>query len=73
MLSIADRLREEDRRDVRSMTPDARVKLALALGRRDLETFRVARGLDAATARRLLERRRQAGRRHSACLADLIG
>jgi hypothetical protein len=73
MLSVADRLREEDRRDVRSMTPDARVKLALALGRRDLETFRAARGLDAATAGRLLQRRRQAGRRPSACLADLIG
>lgn len=73
MRSVADRLREEDRRDARAMTPAARLALALALGLRDLETFRAARGLDAATAARLLERRRQAGRRRSACLADLIG
>jgi hypothetical protein len=73
MRSVADVLRDEDRRAVRAMSPADRLALALALGRRDLETFRAARGLDAATAARLLERRRQAGRRPSACLADLIG
>lgn len=73
MLSVADRLREEDRHDERVMAPAARLRLALALGRRDLETFRAARGVDAATASRLLERRRQSGRRPSACLAALIG
>ncbi len=73
MRSVADLLREEDRRDVRSMTPTERVALALALGERDLETFRAGRGLVAATATRTLERRRQAGRRPSACMAVLIG
>jgi hypothetical protein len=73
MLSVADRLREEDRHAVRAMTADARVKLALALGRRDLEAFRSARGIDVATASRLLERRRQVGRRASACLAAVVG
>ena len=55
------------------MTPGARVALALALGRRDLETFRAARGVDVATARGLLDRRRQRGRRPSACIAALSG
>jgi hypothetical protein len=73
MMSVADRLREENRRHERAMTPAARLSLALALGRRDLETFRAVRGLDAATASRLLERRRQSARRPSACLAALIG
>jgi hypothetical protein len=73
MLSVADHLREEDHRAARMMAPDARVKLALELGRRDLETFRAARGIDAQTATRLLERRRQSGRRPSVCLAALIG
>ena len=73
MLSVADRLREEDRRDARALTPGARVRLALALGRRDLETFRVARGIDAVTAARLLDRRRGSGRRPSACVAALVG
>lgn len=55
------------------MTPGARVALALALGRRDLETFAAARGMDVATARHLLDRRRRLGRRPSACIAALIG
>jgi|RhiMetdeSRZDD1v2_1073273.scaffolds.fasta_scaffold00002_147 hypothetical protein len=73
MFSVADRLREEDRHDERLMAPSARVRLALALGSRDLETFREARRIDAATASRLLDRRRQSGRRPSACLTALIG
>jgi hypothetical protein len=73
MLSVADQLRREDRHDERAMSPAARLRLALALGRRDLETFRAARGIDAATAARLLDRRRQSGRRPSGCLAALIG
>jgi len=73
MASVADRLREEDRRHARALTPAARLRLALALGHRDLEAFRAGRGLDTLTARRLVERRRQAGRRPSACLVGLIG
>jgi hypothetical protein len=73
MVSVADCLRDEDRRNERAMTSGARVALALALGRRDLETFRAARGVDVATARGLLDRRRQRGRRPSACIAALSG
>jgi hypothetical protein len=72
MLSVADRLRDDDRREARAMPPEARLRLALALGGRDLETFRAARGIDAATASRLLDRHRQSGRRTSACVAALV-
>ena len=33
MPSVADRLRDADRRDARMMAPDVRVRLALELGR----------------------------------------
>jgi hypothetical protein len=72
MQSVADRLREEDREEAHAMAPAARLTLALALGRRDLETFRAARGIDAATASRLLDQRRLSGRRASACVAALV-
>ena len=72
MQSVADRLREEDREEARAMAPAARLRLALALGRRDLETFRAARGIDATTASRLLDRHRLSGRRASACVASLV-
>jgi hypothetical protein len=50
-----------------------RVRLALALGERDLETFRRARGLDPAEAGRRLDRQCQRGRRPSACARALAG
>jgi hypothetical protein len=75
MRSVADRLREEDRRNAAAVTAAARVAVALALGRRDLAAFRSAapERLDPAEAARRLERRRQAGRRPSRCHADIIG
>jgi hypothetical protein len=73
--SVADRLRETDRRALQSLSPGERVALALALGRRDLEAFRLAQEpvLSASDARRALARRRQAGRRPSRCLEEAIG
>jgi hypothetical protein len=75
MRGVADLLRAEDRAAVEALTPAERVALALALGRRDLETFRLAQQppLDPVEAARILERRRQAGRRPSRCIEELIG
>ncbi len=75
MRSVADLLRAEDHAAVQALTPSERVALALALGSRDLETFRLAQvpPLAPAEAARVLERRRQAGRRPSRCLEELIG
>jgi hypothetical protein len=58
-----------------SLTPDQRLALALQLGRRDLDAFRLAHQppLSVSEARRVLQRRRQSGRRRSRCLEELIG
>jgi hypothetical protein len=75
MRSVADALRRADREALACLTPADRVALALSLGARDLERFRLAHDppLDPAAAARVLERRRQAGRRPSRCLSELIG
>ena len=75
MRSVLDALKDEERRALAVMTPAERLALALRLGARDLETFRLAHDppLDHDTADRLLRRRRQAGRRPSGCLEELIG
>ena len=75
MDSVADHFRAEDRVAVRGLSVSERIALALALGARDLESFRSAQRppMDAVTASRVLERRRQAGRRPSRCIEELIG
>lgn len=75
MRSVADGLRAEERRAIAALAPEARVRLALSLGARDLEAFRRAQApaLDAAEADRRLRRQRQRGRRPSRCLLELIG
>ena len=75
MRSVADLFRAEDQRELRALTPAERVALALALGARDIETFRAAQSppLDPPEAARVLERGRQAGRRRSRCIEELIG
>jgi hypothetical protein len=70
---VANTLRDEDRRELQSLTAAQRVALALALGDRDLEAFRLAGNFDSEEAARLLGRRRQAGRRPSRCLSELVG
>ena len=74
MRSIVDRLRLEDQEAIRRFSPADRVALALALGERDLEAFRGSHEprLQPAEAARILEHRRQAGRRASGCMAALI-
>ena len=71
--SVADSLRESERLRVASLTTAERVQLALDLGRRSLESYCATSGLTPERARRLLERRAQAGRRKSRCLEDLLG
>ena len=75
MWSVADLLRVEERAALATVTPGERVALALSLGARDLEAFRLAHEppLEPAEAARVLERRGQQSRRPSRCIAELIG
>jgi len=75
MRSVADDLRTEQRERLAALTAAERVRLALRLGARDLEAFRLAQDppLDAAEAVRVLGRRRQQGRRPSRCARELTG
>ena len=73
MRSVADELREKDREAVMTLTPEERIALSLRLGERDLEIFCRAQGLDRREAIRVLQRRRQAGRRYSRCMTEIIG
>jgi hypothetical protein len=75
MRSVADLLRLEDREAIEALTPDERVALALAIGARDLEAFRAAHSppLESGVAARILERQRQASRRRSRCIEEIIG
>jgi hypothetical protein len=73
--SVADTLKAEDRGYLAALDPAARVRLALRLGARDLETFRLAHDppLTAVEAERILRRHRQQGRRQSRAARELIG
>lgn len=75
MRSVVDSLCAEDRKALRALTPGERVALALALGARDLESFRLAHqpALEPAEAARIMDRRQQQGRRPSRAVAELIG
>ena len=75
MRSVADQLRAEDRTARAALSAAESVALALRLGERDLEAFRLAHEppLERDEARRRLERQRQHGRRRSRCVEELIG
>jgi hypothetical protein len=73
MRSVADDLRDELREETSRLTVQERIEQALRLGERGLEIFQKANGLDRETALRELQRRRQAGRRPSKCISELIG
>jgi hypothetical protein len=73
MRSVADDLRQQDREEARNLSVDERLRRACELGEISLEAFRQAQGVDRSTALRLLQRRRQAGRRPSRCMTELIG
>jgi hypothetical protein len=71
--SVADELRRRDREAFASLPLDERLRRVFEMGEIGLEAFRQAQGVDRRTAIRLLQRRRQAGRRPSRCMDELIG
>lgn len=73
MKSVADELRKRDREAILKLTVEERMELAFKLGEEDLALFCQHQGVDPRTGTRLLQRRRQAGRRPSKCMSDLIG
>jgi hypothetical protein len=70
--SVADEATAAERARVGSLSASDRVRLALELGRRSLELHCSRTGESAERARRRIERRVQARRRASACLAGLL-
>jgi hypothetical protein len=73
MNSVVDDLRRRDREAFASLPIEERLRLVFEMGEIGLEAFRQAQGVDRRTAIRLLQRRRQAGRRPSRCMDELIG
>jgi hypothetical protein len=73
MRSVADDLREELHEELSRLPFEERIALVLQLGERGLEMFRQSNGLDRETALRELQRRRQATRRPSRCMSEIIG
>ena len=73
MRSVADDLRGRDREAFRWLSFEDRLKLVFELGEADLALFCQTQGVDRETAIRLRQRQRQADRRFSQCISDLIG
>lgn len=67
MRSVADDLREEQRRDVQALTVEERVALAFRLGERDLEFFMATNQVDRKAAIAHFRRAGAAGRVKSVC------
>ena len=70
--SVADELERAERERIARLSPAERVELALALGERSIADYAAAHRLDCDTARKQIERERQAGRRPSACIEALL-
>jgi len=70
MRSVADDLREQDRRAVAALSPAERVTLALHLGEESLRIYMSHHGIDRDTALAHFRGRMQSGRRRSRCLQD---
>ena len=68
-----DELRARDREAMLKRPFEERLEIAFALGEEDLARFCEAQDVDRETGLRLLQRRRQAGRRPSKCMEELIG
>ncbi|MDJ0850271.1 MAG: hypothetical protein QNK04_18015 [Myxococcota bacterium] len=71
--SVADELRADDRARVSALTPAERVRLALELGARCLALRAARSGGSPEEVAIEFQRRRQARRRPSRCLEELIG
>jgi len=59
---VMDRVRRKQRRQLSQLTPEQRLQLALALGRRDIRIYASARGISCAAARKELRRKEQLAR-----------
>ena len=73
MPSVADSLQRDTRLKTLALPVGERVRLALTLGDTDLELIASLHRLDRSSAKRLIDRRRQAGRTSSRCMIDAIG
>jgi hypothetical protein len=69
--AVAEEARAAQRAREARMTPTARVRLALALGARDLRVFAAARGVSIAQAWKALRDAKQVGRTPSAVMERL--
>lgn len=65
-------LRAEIREKTKQLPVEERFELAFHMGKEEIDFFRQANGLDWEAARRILERRRQEGRRPSKCMSEII-
>ena len=65
MRSVADSQRDDTRRAMAALSPQARFELGFDLGDRDVDALCAARGLDVAGARAVFARSRRHGRRVS--------
>jgi len=70
MSELAAFLRARNREIVEDLSPEERVKLALTLGERDLESYRATHGLTLVKALSDFRRQRQRGRRPCPFLID---
>lgn len=69
---VAEQLRQEQREQIRRMTPSQRVALALALGEPGLRIYMAGQRTDRASAARAIRKSRQIGRRYSRCMDDSL-
>jgi hypothetical protein len=69
-MSIADKLRGEQAERLRRLGTTARVELAFALGRRDIELYAAAHAVTADEARLRLRSQRKTGRVLSTCAGE---
>jgi hypothetical protein len=70
MRSVADRLREEQREELRRMSVSERVALAFRLGEDDVSLLAAAQRIDRSTAAKIFRRNRSRSRRPSRCLEE---
>ena len=73
MTSVATELREKNRDETRRLTTKRRLELGFELADEALAAYMRTSGLDHEEAIRRMERRRQRGRRRSACMDAIIG
>jgi hypothetical protein len=69
---LAEELKEETRAAARALDVEARLAAMLEAGEKQLQTYMAANAMSRDDAIRELEHRRQAGRRPSRCMEQII-